>query len=174
MTQRDLTPHNVIKDQVWQSSRRFAIPICECKGKWRSLGIKGVITVAEDVRTWYDTKLIELRLPVLEEMNIPIEWFDLAVQFHNAVGPVLVHSRSGKSRAAIFATALSLALHDFEIERDQWFVNIWGDPHWSLVKSLERWVESRRSSDAVDFLSENRRRVEEAKKKREDQSDRGT
>lgn len=153
----DWTPHVVQADTIWQSSRRFAIPIAECGGCFRSLGISCVIGVAAEVRLHYHKELPSLRIPALDRMRIPAEWFDAALAFHRAFGPVLVHCKMGRNRSSVFAAALALANSRFETERSKWFNVTRRTPHRSLVKSLERWVAARRLDHGMDLLETTQR-----------------
>ena len=138
------TPHNVIENKLWQSSKRFAIPICECNGDWQQLKIKAVLNVAEEVRLHKDYRLASLRIPVQNVMNIPPEWFDLALTFYRTYGKLLVFSNTGKRRAAVFVSAIAIAEDNFNSSEADIFKNIWrGRIHHSLVDSLKRWIELR-------------------------------
>lgn len=143
-------PHVIIDKRLWQSSKKFAAAICMSGGYHSHLGIKGVICVAANVCVCYDHALSVLRLPALDRMDVPPEWFETAVQFYRGVGPVLVHCRAGLNRSSVFSAAIAYSCGAFET-CEECFSLTRRVPHKSLVASLNRWA-AWRADHGMDVL----------------------
>ncbi len=73
------------------------------------IGVGGVICSAHNLRLKYHDSLPVLMLPVDDHDSPPPKMFDLAVAFHRAYGPTLVHCNGGKNRSVAFAAAIACA-----------------------------------------------------------------
>lgn len=125
---------------VLQSDEAETKRLC-ASGTYKQIGIKGVICPALNVRVAYPEDLAALILPVFDEMNVPDEWYDHAVDFHKKFSPTLVHCWYGQNRSVMFAAAL---LFSDGMDLDVALQKLATVPVCnSILTSLTRWAKSK-------------------------------
>jgi hypothetical protein len=130
----------LILPDLWQSCAPEARKALEESSAWRSMsmGLRGVICPAYNVRLIYPQDLAALILPVWDNTDLPEGWYDLAIQFYNRFKPVLVHCNGGLNRSSAIAIAI-LVSRGIVLEEAAKMVNQPpGDP--VLMESLRRWA----------------------------------
>lgn len=104
-----------VAGDLWRVSARLlqcdatvAERIC-CGDEWRALKIESVLYVGHGKRLPYATELRVLSLPIGDNDLVPVEVYDLAVEFHKRSEVTLVHCNAGFNRSMAFSALLLLA-----------------------------------------------------------------
>jgi hypothetical protein len=79
----------------------------EAMGAYFGYGIRGVLTVACDVRPRCVAALPQLCLPVSESAPTFFAYFDWACAFGRQFAPLIVHCNAGVNRSRVFAAAIA-------------------------------------------------------------------
>lgn len=108
----------IVEGKLYQCGQAEAIAICESHAKLTALGLKAILTVADNVRLNAPANIVHLHLPVDEVRPTPDEYFKLACWLAgNDEYPLLVHCQAGANRSRVFAALIAhkvfgLALRD--------------------------------------------------------------
>lgn len=98
-------PRMIVDGMLYQGSAAQAIAICESNGRLTKLGLKAVLTVADNIRIRVPANIVHLHLPVDELLAVPERYFDLACNL--GIYPLLVHCQAGANRSRVFAAAIA-------------------------------------------------------------------
>jgi len=130
-----------VTKNIWQADEAEARKHCENSISWIDLGIKAVLCPAYNVRIPYAKELFSIVLPVWDNTRVDEAWFDLAVKFHRACGPTLVHCHGGLNRSVAFAAALAFSEGQ---SLDATYSKI-GEPVFREMKdAVKAWTELRK------------------------------
>jgi len=132
----------VVPGKVWQCGVADAAGLTVGTEEWTKRGIHAVLCPAYNARLPYHEDLAVLALPVDDHDAVEPKVFDLAVAFHRACGPTLVHCHGGMNRSAVFAAALAVSEG---ATADEAFNRINALPSKELLASLRQWVERGRA-----------------------------
>lgn len=77
-------------------------------GRMTSLGIKGVLCVADDV-VMASSEIPSLFLPIGDKAKVSADLFEVAVGFYDKFNPIFVFCKAGMNRSRVFAAALLMA-----------------------------------------------------------------
>lgn len=98
------------RGQLWTASLQETEDLVrpEAFSAYARYGIRGVLTVACDVRPRCVAILPQLCLPVSETVEAtPDHFFSLACQFARKFSPLIVHCNVGQHRSRVFAAAIA-------------------------------------------------------------------
>lgn len=132
----------VVPGKVWQGGVADAAALTVGTEEWMRRGIRAVLCPAFNARLPYHEDLAVLALPVDDHDAVEPGVFDLAVAFHRACGPTLVHCHGGVNRSAVFAAALARAEG---ATVDDALNRISALPSKELLASLREWAAQRRA-----------------------------
>lgn len=97
---------------IYQADKDGALKVCASE-EWRKYGIGGVINCAQNLDPHYHPSLRYLKLEMLDEMNVPLEWFDQAVLFQKHLSQenkkTVIHCFGAINRSSIVIVACMVA-----------------------------------------------------------------
>ena len=128
----------IVPGRLWQCGIADAAALTVGTEQWKTRGIRAVLCPAYNARLPYHEDLAVLALRIDDHDSVPPAVFDLAVAFHQACGPTLVHCHGGVNRSAVFAAAIGSTLGVYPFARVFTLLN--AVPSGTLVASLERWL----------------------------------
>lgn len=128
----------VIKGQLYQGSVADGISICDSDGRIKELGLRGVLTVADNIRLKVPSRLVHLHLPIDEIHPTPEYYFDIACNLN--IFPLLVHCQAGANRSKVFAAAIAYQALEITLEKA---IELVDPPRSGVVfESLMKWARS--------------------------------
>lgn len=104
----------VIKGQLYQGSVADADSICQSNRRLKDLGLRGILTVADNIRLQAPTSIAHLHLPIDEIHPTPEYYFDIACNLN--IFPLLVHCQAGANRSRVFAAAIAYHVSEMTLE----------------------------------------------------------
>jgi len=126
----------ILKGQLYQGSVADAISICDSNGRIRELGLRSVLTVADNVRLRVPETMVHLHLPVDEVHPTSEYYFELACNLK--VVPMLVHCQAGANRSRVFAALIAYKVFGIPLPKA---IELAGPPTSGVVfESMMKWA----------------------------------
>lgn len=136
---RSWLPREVVDGMVYQGSAAQAIAICESNGRLTELGLKAVLTVADNIRIRVPANIVHLHLPIDELLPVPKKYFNIACNL--GIYPLLVHCQAGANRSRVFAAAIAHKAWDIPLVEA---IKLADPPDSGVVfKSMMEWVRGK-------------------------------
>lgn len=133
-----------ISPGIWQGNAEGGLLVYRSPKIRDERRIGGIVNVAKNVDQPYPD-IPSLRLMMEDEVPIPLEWFDQAVDFQKALSAknkcTLVHCAGGINRSSVTIMAMMMA---WGVSFDQAWAKLprkpWGQP---IIDSLRSWAMAR-------------------------------
>lgn len=111
---------------------------------WNSNNLGGIVNVAHDVDQKYPL-VPSLRLMIHDDLFIPAEWFDTAINFQKDLSGInkktLVHCRMAVNRSSAVICAMMMA---WGASFDEAWAKLPRKPYSAItIESLRAWAQSR-------------------------------
>lgn len=128
----------IIKGQLYQGSLADADSICQSNGRLKDLGLRGILTVADNIRLKAPTSIVHLHLPIDEIHPTPEYYFDIACNLN--IFPLLVHCQAGANRSRVFASAIAYQAQEILLAKA---IELADPPRSGVVfDSMMKWARS--------------------------------
>jgi hypothetical protein len=132
------SPREIVPGFLYQSGAAEAIGILDSNSQIKALGLKAVLTVADNIRIKVPANMVHLHLPIDEISPTNPKYFELACRL--GTYPLLVHCMAGANRSRVFAAAI--AYHGLGIPLEKAIAQADPPPSGFVFDSMMKWARA--------------------------------